>query len=65
MAEVMSKRKIQDIVFKSYRDVINSKMSAGKDVTQLTTRLNKLLSELKKQFTDGSGFFLSPDPLLN
>ena len=48
MAEVMSKRKIQDIVCKSYRDVINSKMSAGKDVTQLTTRLNKLLSELKK-----------------
>ena len=48
MAEVMSKRKIQDIVFKSYRHVMNSNMSTGKHVTRLTTRLNKLLSELKK-----------------
>jgi|TARA_R100001509_G_C4724711_1_gene167713 hypothetical protein len=48
MANVVNKRKAQEVVFKSYRDVINKRMSAGKDVTRLTQRLNKLLSEVKK-----------------
>jgi|TARA_A100001201_G_scaffold142038_1_gene139092 hypothetical protein len=48
MANVVVDKKSQDVIFKSYRDAINKRMSAGKDVTRLTQRLNKLLSELKK-----------------
>ena len=36
-----------EIVFKSYQDVINRKLKAGKDVTRLTQRLNNLLSKYK------------------
>jgi len=48
MAKIVNKRKVREVVFKSYRDVINKRMSTGKDVTRLTQRLNKLLSEVKK-----------------
>ena len=36
------------IIFQSYEKVINKRMKAGKDVTQLTQRLNKLVTEAKK-----------------
>jgi predicted nucleic acid-binding Zn finger protein len=38
--------KIDKVVFESYKDVINERMSAGKDVTKLTIRLNTLLSKI-------------------
>jgi hypothetical protein len=38
-----------EIVFKSYQEVINRKVKAGKDVSNLTRRLNKLLSSYKKK----------------
>jgi hypothetical protein len=36
--------KLNEIVFKSYEDVIGMRVRAGKDVTNLTKRLNTLLS---------------------
>ena len=36
------------IIFQSYEKVINKRMKAGKDVTQLTKRLNKLVTESKR-----------------
>jgi predicted nucleic acid-binding Zn finger protein len=39
--------KIDKVVFESYKDVINERMSAGKDVTKLTIRLNKLVAKNK------------------
>ncbi len=47
MAKVKKSSKLNDVVFKSYKDVINKRMSAGKDVTKLTTRLNELISKNK------------------
>mgnify|MGYP001176191042 FL=1 len=40
--------KTNKIIFQSYEKVINKRMKAGKDVTQLTQRLNKLVTEAKK-----------------
>ena len=40
--------KMGKVIFESYKDVINERMSAGKDVTNLTTRLNELVSKNKK-----------------
>ena len=45
--KVLKMSKLDEIVFKSYQDVINKRMSAGKDVTNLTTRLNLLMSRQK------------------
>ena len=50
MSEVkMSTRKANEVIFKSYQDVINAKMKAGKDVSNLTNRLNVLTSRIKKK----------------
>ena len=50
MSEVkMSTRKANEVIFKSYQDVINAKMKAGKDVSNLTKRLNVLTSRIKKK----------------
>ncbi len=38
-----------EIVFKSYQDVINRKLKAGKDVSRLTKRLNQLISRFKNK----------------
>jgi len=38
-----------EIVFKSYQDVINRKLKAGKDVSRLTRRLNQLISRFKNK----------------
>ena len=40
--------KMDKVIFESYKDVINERMSAGKDVTNLTTPLNELVSKNKK-----------------
>ena len=39
------KTKMNEVIFKSYQDVINSRMSAGHDVSRLTKRLNKLIAQ--------------------
>ena len=44
MAKV-KKTKLNEVIFKSYQDVINSRMSAGHDVSRLTKRLNKLIAQ--------------------
>ena len=58
--------KMDKVIFESYKDVINERMSAGKDVTNLTTRLNELVSKNKKLFFSqpkaGPGFSFLPDP---
>ncbi len=38
-----------EIVFKSYQEVINRKLKAGKDVSNLTRRLNQLISRFKNK----------------
>ena len=38
------KTKLNEVIFKSYQDVINSRMSAGHDVSRLTKRLNTLIA---------------------
>ena len=38
-----------EIVFKSYQEVINRKLKAGKDVSRLTKRLNQLISRFKNK----------------
>ena len=45
--KVLKMSKLDEIVFKSYQDVITKNMKAGKDVTRLTQRLNNLLSKYK------------------
>ena len=42
--KVKNPSKTNEIVFKSYEDVIGMRVRAGKDVTNLTKRLNTLLS---------------------
>ena len=46
--KVLKMSKLDEIVFKSYQDVINKNMKAGKDVTRLTKRLNLLLTKFRK-----------------
>ena len=48
MANVNSNRS-NEIVFKTYQDVINTKLRSGKDVSRLTKRLNELLSRFKNK----------------
>ena len=48
MSKSKKPTKLNEIVFKSYKDVINKRMSAGKDVSNLTRRLNKLLSSYSR-----------------
>ena len=48
MAKNKKPTKLNEIVFKSYQDVINKRMTAGKDVSNLTKRLNKLISSYSK-----------------
>ena len=50
MAEVkkVGRSKSNQIIFDSYQKAINIRMKAGHDVTRLTSRLNKLVNEMKK-----------------
>ena len=50
MAEVkkVGRSKSNQIIFDSYQKAINNRMKAGHDVTRLTSRLNKLVTEMKK-----------------
>ena len=47
MSKTKKPSRENEVVFKSYQDVINKNMKAGKDVTRLTQRLNNLLSKYK------------------
>ena len=47
VTRVMKPSEINEVVLKSYEDVITKRMKAGFDVTKLTTRLNLLLSRYK------------------
>ena len=47
MAKNQKPSRDNEVVFKSYHDVITKNMKAGKDVTRLTQRLNNLLSKYK------------------
>ncbi len=47
MSKKKKTSKLNEIVFKSYEDVINKRVRSGKDVTNLTKRLNTLLSNSK------------------
>ena len=49
MATKQKPTRDNEVVFKSYQDVINAKMKAGKDVSNLTKRLNVLTSRIKKK----------------
>ncbi len=45
---IMAKRKktkLNEVIFKSYQDVINKRMTAGHDVSGLTKRLNTLIAK--------------------
>ena len=46
-SKVKKPSKLNEVVFKSYQDVITKQMKAGKDVSNLTNRLNTLLSNYK------------------
>ena len=50
MAEVkkVGRSKSNQIIFDSYQKAINNRKKAGHDVTRLTSRLNKLVNEMKK-----------------
>ena len=48
MAKTKKPSRDNEVVFKSYQDVINKNMKAGKDVTRLTKRLNELLTKFRK-----------------
>ena len=39
------KTKLNEVIFKSYRDTINKRMAAGHDVSGLTKRLNTLIAQ--------------------
>ena len=39
------KTKLNEVIFKSYQDVINKRMTAGHDVSGLTKRLNTLIAQ--------------------
>ena len=39
------KTKLNEVIFKSYRDTINKRMGAGHDVSGLTKRLNTLIAQ--------------------
>ncbi len=45
--KVLKPSKTEEVVYKSYQDVINKNLKAGKNVTNLTTRLNLLMSKYK------------------
>tara|TARA_A100001201_G_scaffold93503_1_gene81350 strand:+ start:171 stop:320 length:150 start_codon:yes stop_codon:yes gene_type:complete len=49
MAKTKKPSRENEVVFKSYQDVITRKMKAGKDVTRLTKRLNTLLAQYKSR----------------
>ena len=48
MAKNQKPSRDNEVVFKSYQDVITKNMKAGKDVTRLTKRLNTLLTKFRK-----------------
>ncbi len=48
MSKTKKPSRENEVVFKSYQDVINKNMKAGKDVTRLTKRLNTLLTKFRK-----------------
>ena len=39
------KTKLNEVIFKSYRDTINKRMAAGHDFSGLTKRLNTLIAQ--------------------
>ena len=47
-SKALKPSKLEEVVYKSYQDVITKNMKAGKDVTNLTKRLNTLLTRYKK-----------------
>ena len=47
VTRVMKPSKTNEVVLKSYEDVITKRMKAGEDVSKLTNRLNTLLSNYK------------------
>jgi len=47
-SKALKPSKLEEVVYKSYQDVITKNMKAGKDVTNLTRRLNTLLTRYKK-----------------
>ena len=49
MSKTKKPSRENEVVFKSYQDVINKNMKAGKDVSRLTKRLNELLSRFKNK----------------
>ena len=49
MAKNQKPSRDNEVVFKSYQDVITKNMKAGKDVTRLTKRLNTLLAQYKSK----------------
>ena len=48
MSKTKKPSRENEVVFKSYQDVINKNKKAGKDVTRLTKRLNTLLTKFRK-----------------
>ena len=48
MSKTKKPSRENEVVFKSYQDVINKNMKAGKDVTRVTKRLNTLLTKFRK-----------------
>ena len=48
-SKALKPSKLEEVVYKSYQDVINKKLKAGKNVSNLTTRLNLLMSKYKTQ----------------
>ena len=58
----MAKTKLNETIFKAYRDAINNRMKAGHDVSDLTKRLNKLIAQNSNQlFREAElGLFLYP-----
>ena len=48
-SKALKQSKLEEFVYKYYQDVINKKLKAGKNVSNLTTRLNLLMSKYKTQ----------------
>ena len=48
-SKALKPSKLEEVVYKSYQDGINKKLKAGKNVSNLTTRLNLLMSKYKTQ----------------
>ena len=45
--KTVGRSKANQIIFDSYQKAINNRMKAGHDVSKMTGRLNKLVTEMK------------------